>query len=258
MVIDGKALARKIIEQLKKLPKPGKALAAVFVGNDPASESFLKQKRKIAEELGVEFRLIPFAASVTEEQLIKEIRLLGENQEIGGILVQLPLPEKMDRDRVLAAIDPKKDVDALTPAAPVSALAVEVVKDILEETHYDAAGKIIGVVGRGILIGRPVAEYFSGKCREVIIFHTKTDLSRIKECDLVISGAGKAGLITPHILKPGAGFIDFGFAMKEGKISGDLDLSDPAVNALGFYTPTPGGTGPMLVAEIFKNFYKLN
>lgn len=258
MVIDGKALARKIIERLKKLPKPGKALAAVFVGNNAASESFLKQKRKIAEELGVEFRLIPFSGAAEEEDLLKEIRTLGDNPEIGGILIQLPLPEKFSRERVLAVVNPKKDVDALTPSAPVSALAVEVVKDILESTRSTVADKIVGVVGRGILVGKPVADWLFGQCKEVIIFHTKTDLSRIKECDLVISGAGKAGLVKPEMLKPGAGLIDFGFDMKDGKISGDLDISGTKLELLGFYTPTPGGTGPVLVAEIFKNFYRLN
>ncbi len=258
IVIDGKSIARKIIEQLKKLPKPTKALAAVFVGESAASESFLKQKRKIAEELGVEFRLITLSADISQAELIAEITHLGVDKEIGGILVQLPLPEKFNRGKILAAIFPKKDVDALTAESPVSALAVEVVKDVLAEAKVDIKEKVVGVVGRGLLVGDPVAKWLYNQCREVIIFHTKTDFSRIKDCDLVIAGAGKAGLLKPGMLKPGAGVIDFGFDMVNGKISGDLDTQSSGLDALGFYTPTPGGTGPVLVVELFKNFYILN
>ncbi len=260
MIIDGKAIARKIIEELKKLPKLGKALAAVFVGDSAASESFLKQKRKIAEELGIEFRLVRFSELISEADLIKEIKTLGENNEIGGILIQLPLPGKFDRDRVLAAINPAKDVDALTAAAPVSALAVEVVKDVLDATRFAISDAVVGVVGRGILIGQPIAEWLSGRCREVIIFHTQTDFTRLKDCDLVIIGVGKAGLVKPEMLQSGAGVIDFGFDVVDGKIAGGLDASRSTIHdsRLTFYTPTPGGTGPILVAEIFKNFYRLN
>lgn len=258
MIIDGKALARRIIEELKKIPKPEKSIAAVLVGENPASESFLKQKKKVADELGVDFRIVRLDESISEGELAGEIKHLGADKEIGGVLVQLPLPKKFNREAVLAALNPTQDIDALSLEAAVAPLAVEVVKDILSDIHYQVEDKVIGVVGRGILIGVPVAEWLFDKCLEVIIFHTGTDLSRIKDCDLIISGAGKAGLIKPATIKAGAGFIDFGFDMKNGKIAGDLDTSDVKVSGLSFYTPTPGGTGPMLVAEIFKNFYRLN
>ncbi len=257
MVIDGKGIARKIIGALKELPRPEKKLIAVFVGEDPASESFLKQKKKMADELGIAFELLRFPESISEEDLKKEIKKAGDDDSVGGIIVQLPLPEKFNRDAVIAAINPAKDIDALTPSAKVEPLAAEVVKDILKEVNYDISDKVVGVVGRGLLIGRPIAEWLSGKCREVIVFHTKTDLSRIKDCDLIITGTGKAGLIKPSQLKAGAGVIDFGFGMKDGKINGDLDTAAAGLDKLSFYTPTPGGTGPILVAEIFKNFYKL-
>lgn len=277
-LVDGKKIAREIIEQLKKLPKPAKKLAAVFVGTDPASASFLKQKKKIADELGIEFLLIHLKENISKADLLLELENLNKNPDVGGIVIQLPLPGKIDRDKILAALAPDKDIDALSQKPKVLPLAVEVVKDVLLTVIASGAlslrglakqsyigylsDKVVGVVGRGILIGRPIAEWLSGQCREVIIFHIGTDLVRLKDCDLVITGAGKAGLIKPEMLKSGAGVIDFGFAMKDGKISGDLDIATlnlkPLTFDLSFYTPTPGGTGPILVAEIFKNFYRLN
>jgi methylenetetrahydrofolate dehydrogenase (NADP+)/methenyltetrahydrofolate cyclohydrolase len=259
-IIDGKKIAGRIIADLKKLPLPSKKLTAVFVGDSPASESFLRQKRKISEELGVKFDLRQLPVSVSEGELIVEIGKIGRDAAVGGIIVQLPLPEKFNREAVIAAMDPAKDIDALSPAPQVLPLAVEVVRDILHTSYFILHTSVVGVVGRGLLIGRPIAEWLSGKCREVIIFHTGTDLERLKDCDLVITGVGKAGLLKPEMLKVGAGVIDFGFAMEDGKIMGDLDASrlTPHVSRLAFYTPTPGGTGPILVAEIFKNFYRLN
>lgn len=260
IIIDGKKIAREIIETLKKMPQTQNKLAAVFVGDNPASASFLRQKRKIAEELGIAFQLYQFSESISEEDLQKEVKKIGEDQTIGGMIVQLPLTEKFQRDIILSALNPGKDVDALHPQSEVFPLAVEVVKDILKEIHYEISDKVVGVVGRGLLVGEPIAKWLLGNCREVIVFHTKTDLSRIQECDLIISGAGKAGLIKPSMLKTGAGVIDFGFSVAGGKIRGDLDISqltNQPINQLTFYTPTPGGTGPILVAELFRNFYKL-
>lgn len=261
-IVDGKRIAKKILEELKKLPKPPKKLAAVFVGENPASESFLKQKWKVAEELEIEFQLCQFPESISETDLKKEVEKIGADKKIGGLIIQLPLPPKFNRENILSAINPEKDIDALHSTAKVSPLAVEVVRDVLKEVGWNIEDKIIGVVGRGILVGEPIAKWLLGNCRELIIFHTKTDLSRIKECDLVISGVGKAGLIKPEMLKVGAGIIDFGFDMVGGKIRGDFDSN--SLNAISyilypsFYTPTPGGTGPVLVAELFKNFYKLS
>lgn len=259
-VIDGKKIANKIIADLKKRPAPTKELAAILVGENAASASFLRQKEKIAKELGVSFKLYNLNSAFSEGELIVELKKIILDDRVGGFILQLPLPEKYDRAAVLAALPADKDVDSLTgkgKAVPPAVLAVE---DVLKEASFSLADRVVGVVGRGLLVGRPIAEWLSGKCREVIIFHTKTDLSRIKDCDLVICGAGKAGLIKPDMLKSNAGLIDFGFDMVNGKISGDLDTSNPLppTSNLSFYTPTPGGTGPVLVAELFKNFYHIN
>ncbi|MEK7654134.1 MAG: bifunctional 5,10-methylenetetrahydrofolate dehydrogenase/5,10-methenyltetrahydrofolate cyclohydrolase [Patescibacteria group bacterium] len=260
IVVDGKKIAGEIISGLKKQPTPRKELAAILVGGNAASASFLRQKEKIAKDLGVSFRLYNPGSALSESELIAELSKIIGNEQVGGFILQLPLPEKYDRDQVLAALPPEKDVDNLTGKASVPPPAVAAVRTILHTTDYSLPDKVVGVVGRGLLVGRPVAEWLSGKCREVIIFHTKTDLSRIADCDLVICGAGKAGLIKPEMLKSGAGVIDFGFDLVDGKISGDFDTSkliNLSTHHLAFYTPTPGGTGPILVAELFKNFYNV-
>ena len=282
MKIRGGLIAAKIIEKLKKQKRPDKILAAVLVGENPQSKSFLRQKELMAKELGIVFQLFQLPDSILEDVLIKEIKRISADEEIGGLIIQLPLPPHFNRDKALSAVDPKKDVDALTSESRqfVDPLPVAVVKDILSSIHFPLSSKSVAVVGRGFLVGKPVADYFREKCKELIVFHSKSDLKDLKKADLVITGAGKAGLIKPEMLKEGAGVIDFGYSFaaqinadqdadSRRKISGDFDSSNvngqmPARQSLGdggsnvsFYTPTPGGTGPILVAEIFKNFYKL-
>lgn len=274
-IVDGKKIAGEIIQELKKLPKPDKMLAAVLVGDNSQSKSFLKQKEKMAEQLGIAFHLYQYDESITEDGLIKEIKKLGDDEQIGGIIVQLPLPAHYNRDRILAAINLNKDIDALTPESRkfVDPLPVAVVKDILLTFNFKLSTSIIAVVGRGFLVGKPIMDWLAGAGVKYSLFHSKSDLSEIKKADLVITGVGKAGLIKPEMLKSGAGVIDFGYDFKKesgirnrelgNKIFGDFDVSNIhnssfIIHNSGFYTSTPGGTGPILVAEIFKNFYKLN
>lgn len=260
-IVNGKEIAAKIIAELKTEKRPDKILAAVFVGERPDSKSFLRQKELLAEELGVPFELFQFGDDVLEENLIFEIGKIGKDGEIGGLIVQLPLPAHYNRDRILSAINPRQDVDALTRESKelVNPLPVEVVREVLGIMNYELGDKVVAVVGKGFLVGQPIIEWLNGKCKELMIFDSKSDLSKIKEADLIITGVGKAGLIKPEMLKSGAAVIDFGYGIKDGKIAGDLDASSlSSLSSLSFYTPTPGGTGPILVAEIFKNFYKLN
>jgi len=133
-------------------------------------------------------------------------------------------------------------------------LSVEVVKDILKEQNYSLEDKIIAVIGQGELIGKPITNWLEKNYKKPIIVDIGDDINKIKRADLVISGVGKSGLIDRSNLKEGANVIDFGFSLENGKISGDLAYE----GLTGWYTVTPGGTGPILVAEIFKNFYKLS
>lgn len=261
IVVDGKKLAGEILDSLKKLPKPQKKLAAIFVGDSLASESFLKQKEKAANQLGVAFQLHRFPESISESDLKNKISEIASDSSVGGVIIQLPLPPQFKRGAILAALNPKTDLDALITDSRVLPPAVETVKDILASLNFDLSGKTVAVVGQGFLVGGPVGKWLENRCQRVIKMNSKSDLGQIREADLVITGVGKAGLINPAMLKSSAGLIDFGFSAVDGKIRGDFD-SD-SLNAIpytpypSFYTPTPGGTGPVLVAELFKNFYKL-
>ncbi len=262
MRIDGKKIAEQILSNLRHSPKPAAILAAVLVGENAQSKSFLRQKEKMAQALDIPFRLYQFDESILQDDLLQEIRKIGADPEIGGIIVQLPLPPHYDRDAALAAINPEKDIDAMTLASRkrVMPLPVEVIKDVLRSAGWDIKDKKIAVVGRGFLVGMPIMAWLDQSGIAYSLFHSKSDLAGLKNADIVITGAGKGGLISPEMLKYGAGVIDFGYDLIAGKIKGDFDAShaDDEGSRVAFYTPTPGGTGPILVAEIFKNFYKLN
>jgi methylenetetrahydrofolate dehydrogenase (NADP+)/methenyltetrahydrofolate cyclohydrolase len=258
MVIDGRKIAENIISGLKALKKPQKSLAAILVGENAQSESFLKQKSKIAGQLGIDFRLIRLGGKMSELEVIKEIEKLNLDSSVGGIILQLPLPENFKKENVVPSISPLKDIDALTDSGKklVSPLVVEVVNDVLDHLKIDIKDKVLAVVGRGFLIGAPILEFFKDKCATMIPLNSKTDINSVKEADIVISGTGRSGLLRQELLKDGAVVIDFGYGLVNGKLKGDL-LAEGELNGI-FYTPTPGGTGPILVAEIYKNFYKLN
>lgn len=265
-MIDGRKIADEILARLKSLPKPKKFLAAVLVGSDPASVSFLKQKEKTAKELGVDFRLYEFPATIKNDELRDEVRKIAEHKTCGGVIVQLPLPDHLNRHYILNVIPREKDVDVLGERAlgafyarrnPVLPPAVGAVEIILTTYDLPLTTCRVAVVGRGLLVGKPIATWFMGQVKELIVFGRNGDLSLLKDADLVITGVGKAGLVKPGMLKSGAGIIDFGY--DGGK--GDFDSSqtpDTGHQTPAWHTPTPGGTGPILVAKLFENFYALN
>lgn len=268
--ISGLEIAGGIIERLKSETTPKKILAAVLVGKNPASISFLKQKEKIAQELGVDFRLYGFPEDIKNDDLRQEVGKVANLKKASGIIVQLPLPEHINRHYILNAIPREKDTDVLGERAlgafytgrnPVLPPAVGVVNEILQIADFKLQDKKVAVVGLGFLVGKPIAHWLMGQVPELYLLDMGSDFSILKNADLVISGVGKAGLIKPEMLKDGAGIIDFGYSMDEsGKISGDFDTHLPISNyqLLRFYTKTPGGTGPILVAKLFENFYQLN
>lgn len=281
--VDGRAIAQKIIEKLKKLPKPEKVLAAVFVGENSSSASFLKIKEKIARELGINFQLQRLPKTASQEEVEEKVKELSGDAAIGGIIVQLPLPENFDREKILACVDFKKDVDTLTDLSLVEAPVVGVVKEILDwiadqdselKKFKELTSPIIhnskfiirvAIVGKGILVGQPIIKWLSElKIKDqrlrikIADSQTKNLKEFLAEADLVITGVGKAGLIKPEWLKAGAGVIDFGFpADLDQKQLVNCQLSTVNCPELAFWTPTPGGTGPVLVAKLFENFYKL-
>ncbi len=260
MIIDGKKIANEILGRLKSLPKPTRFLAAVLVGDDASSVSFLKQKEKTAKELGVDFRLYKFQEDISKDDLRKEVGKISAHKTCGGVLVQLPLPNKLDAQYALNAVPCEKDVDVLGERAigafyadrnPVLPPAVGTVEMILSTLHFQLSTSRVAVVGRGLLVGKPIAVWLMNKAKELVVFGRNGDLGVLKNADLVITGVGKAGLMKPDMLKPGAGVIDFGYDGGKGDF-------DPTGFEGGWHTPTPGGTGPILVAKLFENFYALN
>ena len=259
MEIDGIKIADGVIKRLEKENAPRKILAAILVGNDPQSASFLRQKKQTAEKLGIDFRIYRLSPELKNDGLRKEVGKISRQSRVGGAIVQLPLPKDVNRRYVLNSVPREKDVDVLSERStgPLFQPAVETTKEILELEKLDLSRSVVVVVGAGVLVGKPIAKWLKDKCKELHVIDSKSDPSKIKEADLVISGVGKPGLIDPNNLKEGAAVIDFGYANDGGVLVGDLKMNAKALKRLKFYTPTPGGTGPILVAKLFENFYKL-
>jgi len=295
-IIDGKQIAEKIIDELRARPKPEKIFAAVLVGDNPQSKSFLLQKEKVAKELGIDFRLYKIPEPIggyTNDFLRKEVGKIALLKKVGGVIAQLPLPSQINAQYVLNIIPREKDVDVLGERAlgafyanrnQVLPPSVEVVKEILPATNYQLLTTKIAIIGAGFLIGKPIAVWLMNqKVKELTIFEKGSDLASpaggLKNYDLVISGAGVAGLIKPEMLKDNATIIDFGYSpaiLRDSRTNADLTQTDAEEKKLAGdfnsnqiencklkienlkYTPTPNGTGPILVAKIFENFYNLN
>jgi methylenetetrahydrofolate dehydrogenase (NADP+) / methenyltetrahydrofolate cyclohydrolase len=272
MIIDGKTIAADIVAQLKKLPTTGRFFGAALVGDDPASVNFLKQKEKVAKELGIEFRLYQLPQTITTDELRAEIGRLAQPKTCGGFIVQLPLPEGVNRYYVLNAIPKEKDIDCLSESAlgafytqrgKIMPPSVATVEELLRREQYDADRlremKAV-VIGAGFLIGKPVGFWLQNRVAELVVLDAsvRSIHSKMNDADIVISGAGHAGLFSAEHLKEGAMVIDFGFnRTADGKTAGDFDPAHADEKHIR-YTRTPGGTGPVLVAELYENFYKLN
>jgi methylenetetrahydrofolate dehydrogenase (NADP+)/methenyltetrahydrofolate cyclohydrolase len=272
LIIDGKTIAGDIIERLQKLPKVGRFFGAALVGDDAASVDFLKQKERVARELGIEFRLHQIPLGITTDALRAEIGRLAAPKTCGGFIVQLPLPDAVNRYYVLNAIPKEKDVDCLgepalgafyTERGKLAPPSVATVEEILTREHRDLRAlrelKTV-VIGAGFLIGKPVGFWLQNRVAELVVLDASVrDIhDKLGDADIVIAGAGHASLFGARHLKEGAIVIDFGFNRSaDGKNIGDFDPSGADEKNI-HYTKTPGGTGPILVAKLFENFYKLN
>jgi methylenetetrahydrofolate dehydrogenase (NADP+)/methenyltetrahydrofolate cyclohydrolase len=271
IIIEGQKIAKEIIEKLKKLPKPEKFLGVFVVGSDKITENFVNKKKTIAEELKIDFRVYHLPETIKNDDLRKEILKTSKHKTCGGVIVQLPLPNHINKNYVLNVIPREKDIDVLGERAlgafynnrnPITPPAVGVVEEIIKNLKLDTRNLKIAVIGRGSLVGRPIALWLMDKVTELSVFNkqTKNLKEKLKNFDIVISGVGQANLFGPDDLKENAGVIDFGYSLDEnGKLKGDFNSQLPAINyqSLAFYTKTPGGTGPILIAKLFENFYKL-
>ncbi len=267
--IDGKAISAAVrqdlakeVEQLtQKGVKPG--LAVIIVGDDPASRVYVNNKKKGCADIGMYSEEIALPAETTQQALLAHIEALNKREDIDGILCQLPLPSHLDDKAVIAAIDPRKDVDAFhaenvghimigdysfLPCTPAG------VMELLHRSNISVEGKECVVIGRSNIVGKPMAMLLLHENATVTICHSRTrNLKEVcRRADIVVAAVGKAAFVTTDMIKPGAVVIDVGMNRNaEGRLCGDVD---PAVEAVaGYLTPVPGGVGPMTIAMLLKN-----
>ena len=257
MRIDGRVIATSIRERvMDRMPRPRGRMVAVLIGDNPASLSFLKKKEEAAHAFDVDFELVRFTAGEGQEVVVTALAALAADDTVGGIVLQLPVPEGYDREALIRAIGVLKDVDNLSGMAGVPSPAVAAVRDILVSIGTDLGDyRAVRIVGNGFLVGAPIARFCaeSGIPHAVADIHTEDLRGFVQGGDLVITGVGKAGVVDPAWLQASAGVIDFGFPPDF-----DQEKLTAAGERLAFYTPTPFGTGPILIAKLFENFYSLN
>lgn len=264
--INGKALRDKKLTELKeKLDALDcqLGLAVIQVGQDEASKVYVKQKEKLALELGYKFIHKVFDENVEQDKLIRYIKKLNKDDSIDGILVQMPLPNHLDSTLIQNTVDSYKDVDGLTfinagrlvqgmpslvPCTPKGII------DLLDEYKVKLEGSQVVVIGRSVLVGKPMANLLTNRNASVTICHSKTkDICLYtKNADIVIVAVGKPGFLKEDMVKKGAVVIDVGISRINGKLQGDVDY-DNVSKVAGYITPVPGGVGPMTVYELMAN-----
>ena len=267
--IDGKLISAAVKERVKGEVAALKSrgipvgLAVIIVGNDPASQIYVANKKKACEQLGIVSKEYALPEATTEEELLSLIDTLNHQKEINGILCQLPLPKHLDEKRVINAISPEKDVDAFhpqnvgrimigdfdfvpcTPAGIMEMLAFE---------KIEVTGKHCVVIGRSNIVGKPMAMLLLHQNGTVTVCHSKTENLKdiTKTADILVAAVGKAKFVTADMVKDGAVVIDVGMNRVDGKLYGDVDF-DAVSEKASAITPVPGGVGPMTIAMLMQN-----
>ena len=273
LVLDGKtvsaAVKEEVAKEIKALNETGinSCLAVVIVGDDPASRVYVNNKKKACEVCGIKSLEYALPADTTNEELLSLVKELNENDEVNGILVQLPLPKHLDEKLVIESIDPKKDVDAFhasnvgkimigeydfLPCTPAG------VMEILKYYNIPVEGKNCVVIGRSNIVGKPMAMLLLHANGTVTVTHSRTqNLKDIcREADVLVAAIGKAGFVTADMVKEGAVVLDVGINRGEdGKLCGDVSYIEVSEKASAI-TPVPGGVGPMTIAMLMKNTLK--
>ncbi|HSR89048.1 MAG TPA: bifunctional 5,10-methylenetetrahydrofolate dehydrogenase/5,10-methenyltetrahydrofolate cyclohydrolase [Candidatus Udaeobacter sp.] len=268
-IINGKLIAAKIetetAKQVAALKKQGitTKLAVVLVGENRASRTYIRRKQEAAQRVGIDFALHEFPKNISKDDLATAIKKLQQESNLSGLIIQLPLPEKLYKPEVLNSIDPSIDVDCLNDAN-IGKLVMKTnliepptpwaVIKTLKEIKFNLAGKNATIVGAGALVGKPLAIMLVNEYASVTTCNslTKNIKKKCLEADVVISAVGKKNLITADMIKKGAVVIDTGFVYEKGKIYGDVDF--PKISKkTSFITPTPGGIGPITVAKLLLN-----
>jgi len=266
-LIDGKAVAARIRERVREevasLPAPP-GLATILVGDDPASAVYVRMKREDSAEVGIESFHHEPGGDASQEEIAALIESLNADERVHGILLQLPLPDHLDPDPLIASIDPAKDVDGLTPLSAgllvqgrreaIAPCTPAGVMELLREAGVEVEGARAVVIGRSILVGKPLAALLLAANATVTHCHSRTrDLASIcREADILVAAAGTPGLIGGEMVREGATVIDVGTNRVDGKLVGDVDF-DSARERAGAITPVPGGVGPMTRAMLLVN-----
>jgi len=268
-ILDGKQTSEKRLETLRDAiagsglhPK----LATVIVGNDPASQMYVRMKHKACEKVGIASVGVELPADATTRTVVDKVRALNRDGSVDGILVQLPLPSQVDTERVINAISPEKDVDGYHPEnmghlflgkPRFSSCTPTGIMTLLSEYQIPIAGARAVVAGRSIDVGRPMAALLLNADATVTICHSKTkDLAEeLKRADILVSAVGKPHFITKEMVKEGAVVIDVGINQLEGKLVGDVDF-DAVKEVASAITPVPGGVGPMTIATLMENTFR--
>lgn len=271
ILLDGKTVSQKILNDVKERvsnmeKKPH--LVVILVGDNPASKIYVKNKQKAAWQVGIRSTVIELEKSVSEEELLDKIYELNERSDVTGILVQLPLPPHIDKNNVVTAISPKKDVDGFTPEN-VGKLAIGLepyfypatpqgVIMLLDEYNISIEGKDAVVIGRSNIVGKPMAQMLLKRNATVTICHSRTqDLEeKIKTADIVVSAVGKK-IVRCKMVKNNSVIVDVGiFRDSDNQLTGDVDF-DYVSDSVGYITPVPGGVGPMTIASLMYNSSKI-
>jgi methylenetetrahydrofolate dehydrogenase (NADP+)/methenyltetrahydrofolate cyclohydrolase len=266
-LIDGKAVAagvrERVREEVAKLPTPP-GLATILVGDDPASAVYVRMKREDCAEVGIESFHHEPGGDVSQEELAALIESLNADERVHGILLQLPLPDRLDQDPLIGLIDPAKDVDGLTPisagllaqghSGAIAPCTPAGVMELLRHAEIEVEGARAVVIGRSILVGKPLAALLLAANATVTHCHSRTrDLTAIcREADILVAAAGKPGLVTGEMVREGATVIDVGTNRVGGKLVGDVEFESAGERA-GAITPVPGGVGPMTRAMLLVN-----
>ncbi|GBV68363.1 bifunctional methylenetetrahydrofolate dehydrogenase/methenyltetrahydrofolate cyclohydrolase, FolD [Staphylococcus aureus] len=269
-ILDGKQIAKDyrqgLQDQVEALKEKGftPKLSVILVGNDGASQSYVRSKKKAAEKIGMISEIVHLEETATEEEVLNELNRLNNDDSVSGILVQVPLPKQVSEQKILEAINPEKDVDGFHPInigklyideqtfVPCTPLGI---MEILKHADIDLEGKNAVVIGRSHIVGQPVSKLLLQKNASVTILHSRSKdmASYLKDADVIVSAVGKPGLVTKDVVKEGAVIIDVGNTPDEnGKLKGDVDYG--AVKEIaGAITPVPGGVGPLTITMVLNN-----
>jgi len=269
-LLDGKQIAKDyrqgLKEQVEELKTKGYTpkLSVIIVGNDGASLSYVKSKKKAAEKIGMISEIIHLDEDTSEQDVLSELERLNNDDSVSGILVQVPLPEQVSEQKVLEAINPEKDVDGFHPSnigklyideqtfVPCTPLGI---MEILKHADIDIEGKNALVIGRSHIVGQPVSKLLLQQNATVTILHSRSKdmASFVKDADIVVSAVGKPELVTKDMVKEGAVIIDVGNTPDEnGKLKGDVDFEE-VKEVAGAITPVPGGVGPLTITMVLNN-----